>query len=232
MTENLRDELRDALTPVLAALGNNLTDLDAPNDGGNVAQSDVVYEVYVYSLVIEVLQDMDASPSIVPASSVFRVRRSHGDLGDTPTNYSYVEFTYSGTVYELHLDTYYSVLQGDGKLEVDVSALSKADADAVRSGALDRPVPAYIQLLLEAKHYGHTASTTPAKTYLATCFCLRENDSSEALVLSGKMTKGATDLVTGPGYHVHAEVSPLGVHNDNVRDFKERLKTELVDLLG
>jgi hypothetical protein len=225
-----RQDLRNALAPVLQSLGRR-ADLDRRNGTRNVAQPDVFYEAYLYAVLIEVLQNLGASPAAVPLGPTFHFRRGPGVIGTTPGTFSYIAFTHNGTVYELHADTKYEAVATGVKLEVDISITTKAEADLVRTGQIPAPRSDRLKLILEAKHYGKTASTEPAKTYLATCSHLHTGNTPEGLVLSGAITPNAASIATTKGYHVYEEVTPLAAHQAQLTTFKSDLESALRNCL-
>ena len=101
----------------------------------------------------------------------------------------------------------------------------------VRAGKQKRPTYKDLLMLLEVKHYGQTASTTPAKAYLGMCFQLHTAGNPEALVLSGRLTDGSADLVTGAKYTVRENITPLSAHKSNRDDFCTAIEAGLKAVL-
>lgn len=218
-------ELDDALTNVLDSLGSPSTDLACGCKTGKKAQADAYFEMYIYALVAEVLKDNGANPIVRDKDRLnrFLVRRSHGDISDNNPAYSYVEFQLNGTRYELHVDAFYKVRRGGGKLEVDISITKESVANRVRSGVSERPSNRSLFLLLEAKHYSGNASTNVATGYIGRCTKLRVKSRPEGLVMSNSMSFPSKMHVTSENLHVFDRVTPLKVDEANVLDFKSTL---------
>ena len=236
-TPATRQQLMAHLKPVFNRLGANPSNLIRRVPGKKkLPRRDAVYEVYLYTVVIEVLESFcgNGSVQLKFCGRHFHVRLGPGYLVNTPRPYSYVAFTCNAKAYELHLDTKYTTACGQAELEVDVSILPQSEAVAVRSKIQPQPRHSSLRLLLEAKDYSDNASTSPAKMYLGTCatfFPVAPHAAADGLVLSGTISGNASRAVTGMNLHVYPEITPLRCHQANVAHFKQDLANHLMPLL-
>jgi hypothetical protein len=227
-----RKRLIDAARPIFRRLGTPTTSLNRKNAKGKVAKNDVIYEAYLYSLVVEVLYNLGYSPTANPRSGTFRFRRAPGKLKSTPSKFSFVEFIAKGTQYELHCDTFVSTKSAGAVLELDVMIVKASEATACRSSGSD-PSYNHVHLMLEAKYIIKGIGTGEAKAFLGIATSIHSGTCCDGLVTAGTVASNAVSLLTGatPVLTPYAEITAEAAHAANVAAFQATLQAQLPGVL-
>lgn len=229
-----RRRLIDAARPIFRRLGTSRTDLNRKNASGRIAKNDVVFEAYLFSLVVEVLENLKYKPKANPASGIFRFRRAPGKLTSTPGKFSYVDFTFidDGTPYELHCDTFVSTKSPGAVLELDVMIVKASEATACRSSGSD-PSYNHVHLMLEAKYIIKGIGTGEAKAFLGIATSIHSGTCCDGLVTAGTVAPNAVSLLGGatPVLTPYAEVTAEAAHAANVAKFQAALQAQLPTVL-
>jgi hypothetical protein len=174
-------------------------DLLSGRGSGNKPIDHVVYECYVYALVLQVLHELNYNPrAVYLQSQTFAWRPRRGKVYHNPKKYSHVEFTANGKDFVLLNDIEVHCKSPGVELEVDVLILSKQHFDdCLNSKPPLSPSYSELRLLLEAKHYSSDIDISVSKAFVGMCDRLRDGKCFAILVSKSGFTFGGRTLLDG-----------------------------------
>ena len=228
-----RNSLINALDPIFTGVVGQAPNLNTQNTQGNIALDDVVYECYLYALVLEAINELHYPISPNPAGpGPFVFRRSRGTLHQLKRHGSIVTFVANGNEYDLLCDVETACRSPNVELEIDILIVPKSHSDACATG---RKPPSYqqLRLLIEAKHYAAGIDVTTSKSFVGVCDRLRVTSCVASLVTSGPNTPGSKLLLDGvtPQIDLYSNIHGDPAPGSTARGFVDFLVKKLPAVL-
>lgn len=171
--------------------------------------TDCCFEAFIFTLISQAVEAA-LNLRLVPKmhGTDFVLRGGPGTIRSTPKQFSFMEFTHNGCVYEIHVDTNVECRVAGAVMEEDVAIFVHADADKVRKAISPKLSYSSIRLAVEAKYRTEKVKTVVAKEVLGQ---LSQTGGSHciSIVFSNQdFTPNAKLLLQGMGVEVFSCVVP------------------------
>ncbi len=203
-------------------------DLLSGRVGGRKPIDHVVYECYIYALVLQVLSNLGYKPRTgYLQGKTFAWRPCRGKVYHNPHKYSHVEFTANGKDFVLLNDIEVCCKSPSVELEVDVLIISRQHFEnCVNTTDGSSPSHSELRLILEAKHYSSDVDISVSKAFVGMCDRLRGENCCAILVSKSGFTSGGWMLLRGVDPRIDGQD---GVHGEL---FKENVNSLIRHLMG